>query len=174
VECAKNDAGANPYSHGINLGYLAHMQTAENRLYPVKIHNLSFINEQTPANNSSAWVTVLVGTEYWNEGQVQIGNNVVHRPNYPGGFTGDAPLDTTRLGIEPRNLGYKWYAYGSIPAKIPMDTSYATPANPLSLWRPLPGSPAIASATGALVAYDDFLGNVRPASASRGATEPVA
>ena len=169
----KNDIGANPYNHGINLGFLGNMQTAENRLYPINIYNVSFINEQNQANNPAAWVPILTTDGDWNEGQIQAVNNVVHRPNFPGGFTGDAPLDTTRLGIDARNLGWKWYAHGSIPAKLPMDTSYATPANPLSYWRPTTGSPAIASATGALVAYDDMLGNVRPASASRGAVEPA-
>lgn len=168
----KNDT-SDRYAWGLGIGYIVDQQSAENRLYPVKIYNVTIINEQNAANNSGAWVPFDVNVAYWNEGQVQTGNIVTHRPNIAGGFTGDMPLDTTRLGIEPRYLGFKWYAFNAIPAKIPMDTSYATPANPLSLWRPTTGSPAIASATGDLVAYDDFLGNVRPASASRGAVEPA-
>lgn len=174
VPNVKNDPGVNPYNSPLSHGNSVSTQTAENRLYPLKIHNVTIVSEQSSANNPAAYnVLALQGAGYWNEGQVQAANNVLHRPNVSGGFTGDMPLDTTRLGIEPRNLGFKWYAFNGLPAKIPMDTSYATPANPMSFFRPLPGSPAIASATGALVAYDDLLGNVRPASASRGAIEPA-
>lgn len=42
-----------------------------------------------------------------------------------------------------------------------------------ALGRPLPGSPAIGSATGDLIAHRDFYGTVRGASPSRGAFEPA-
>lgn len=66
------------------------------------------------------------------------------------------------------------------PHKLVMDTSFATPADPFSLWRPRraaqgsSASPAIGSTTGPLVAYDDMVGTVRPQQASRGAIEPLA
>jgi hypothetical protein len=40
----------------------------------------------------------------------------------------------------------------------------------VKLWRPTTGSPLIGAATG-VVAYDDYLGNVRPASADVGAVQ---
>lgn len=170
---------SNKHRSGITIGDLASKQTTENTLYPVRVHNITIVNELDQTEDPSSWLPVEIFGGFWSEGQVQVANNVVHRPNFPGGFVGDMPLDTTRLPIEPRYLGYKWrgdaYAGGtSLAPRIPMDTFYATPSNQTwSFWRPMTGSPAIGSATGNLVAYDDLLGNVRPASASRGATEPA-
>jgi hypothetical protein len=76
----------------------------------------------------------------------------------------------------PRYLGYAWKAH---PANnkgqsqmLLMDTSFATPGKPWSLWRPAPGSAAIGTAAG-LVAHDALLGRARPVKASRGAVEPA-
>ena len=119
----------------------------------------------------------MVMSDCFNDGVVRVENIVVHQPNRTGGLTPDVPLDDTRLDFDSMYLGYAWKAHQAnnkgTSQKLPMDTSFATPRKPWSLWRPLPGSPAIGSATGDLVAYDDILGNVRPTRASRGAIEPL-
>lgn len=164
---------------GIGVGAVAQdKMSAAARAEPIKIYNVTIINELDDVqqarneNGSTTWSPVDATLISYDEGMVQIANNVIHRPNFTGGFVGDGPLSNARLGIVPRNLGYEWKAHGSMPARQPLDTSHATPANPWSLWRPQSGSPAIGGATG-LVAYDDLLGNVRPAKASRGAVEPA-
>lgn len=65
---------------------------------------------------------------------------------------------------------------------MPMDTTYATPAGTLSLYRPQSGAGADQDATSGLVPLTDFLLNTRPGTAhpmaatgtpSRGAVEPA-
>lgn len=153
---------------------------------PVRLYNVTVVNEmdniQQARNNrnNSAWSPVDIRPNCYNDGMVRVENLVVHRPNFTGGTVADATLDNARLGLVPRYLGYRWrrhlMASGTVMTldKLVMDTSFATPANPWSLWRPQAGSPAIGSATGDLVAHDDLLGRVRPAQAARGAIEPAA
>lgn len=158
--------------------------SASNRTEPLRFYNITVINElddvQQARSDSglTGWSPYIINQAAYEPGAVQIENLVVHRPNFTGGFVADAPLDNTRLGFTPRYLGYRWKEHWDAGGaqktvnKLTMDTSFATPPNPWSLWRPLAGSPAIGSAAG-LVAYDDLLGNIRPPQASRGAIEPL-
>lgn len=147
---------------------------------PVRLYNVTIVNEldntQQARNKSgnTSWTPITVNQDRYDTGMTQVANIVVHRPAFAGGETADMPLDATRLGLVPRYLGYRWknHAASSLGDNLVMDTSFATPANPWSLWRPQAGSKAIGSAAG-LVAHDDLLGNVRPAKASRGAVEPA-
>lgn len=160
--------------------------SAENWLEPIRAYNITIINEcdevQQSRNgaNSSAYEPIKLG---FGVNDIQVSNVVVHRPNFPGGFVGDGPINMTRLGLTARYLGYRWknHENSQLGDKLTMDTSFGqNPASPFSLFRPLKAgqagaattSLAIGSATG-LVAYDDLLGNVRPAAASRGAIEPA-
>lgn len=153
------------------------------RVEPIRLYNFTIVNEldniQQARNNQAApsWVPIDIRAGCHDKRTVQIANSVVHRPNFSGGFVADGPLDSTRLGLVPRYLGYRWknHVASNLGDKLVMDTSFATPANPFSLWRPRraaegsPASPAIGSAAGPLVAYDDMVGAVRPQPASRGA-----
>lgn len=147
---------------------------------PVRVYNVTIVNEMDDTQQArngqgaTAWTPVDIRPGVYADGMAQVANIVVHRPNFTGGFVGDGPLNSARLGLVPRYLGYRWknHAASSLGDKLVMDTSFATPADPWSLWRPAPGAKAIGSATG-LVAHDDLLGNVRPPAASRGAVEPA-
>ena len=152
---------------------------------PIQLYNFTIINEldnvqQAKSNQgSTAWTPYIINTLRYDPGMLRVENVVVHRPNFSPALVPDAPLSNTRLGLTSRFLGYRWKAHTKLDGtplvfdKSTLDTQYATPPNPWALWRPMPGSAAIGSATGDLVAYDDILGNVRPAKASRGAIEPA-
>ena len=150
------------------------------RSEPIRLYNVTVINEMDDvqqarnAQRSTGWQPVVIRPGCYDDGMIQIENLVVHRPNFTGGFVADAPLNSTRLGLTPRYLGYRWknHTASNLGDKLTMDSSFATTGTPWSLWRPQAGSPAIGSATGR-VAHDDLLGKVRPARASRGAAEPA-
>lgn len=182
--------GSGAFNSSIIIGLNNPNQAEENRSAPVRLYNITIINEMDAAQQgrwgglgvtgkSTDWVPIEYRGTFFNPEAITVSNIVVHRPNFPGGFVGDGPISNARLGFNARNLGYRWQeridAEGEIVVidYLTMDTSFATPANPYSLWRPQPGSPAIGSATG-LVAYDDLLGKIRPLNASRGAIEPAA
>jgi len=95
-------------------------------------------------------------------------NNVVYQPN--AGDTSDGPLDTTSLFI-PTELGYKHNVSYGAPQNGLLQTAYATPSS--SVWNPAPsvGSVALGDATAGIIAYDDFYGNIRPATKDRGAIQ---
>ena len=172
------DQFTDSFSVGVNAPDLSKVDPS-NVDEPVNIYNVTVVNEldntqQARNNGAKTGYDFYVVKTGFNPGAVRIENIVRHRPNFTGGFTADGPLNNTRLGLVPRYLGYRWksHAAHSLGDKLTMDTSFATPANPWSLWRPQAGSKAIGSAAG-LVAHDDLLGNVRPAKASRGAVEPA-
>ena len=90
-------------------------------------------------------------------------NNILYRPNQTNGST-YAPLDTTALlPWSPRSQGWRNGETGFL------DTDYALDPSELAFYRPMPGSPALRSATGE-VAHDDMLGVERtPGRADKGA-----
>ena len=170
--------GADGPGRGISFGTESIHNTEQNKIEPVRIYNITIVNElddvqQARSNFGDTKYEFVRDQGSFQD--VRIENIIIHRPNFTGGYVGDGPLDDTRLALVPRYLGYRWknHISSNLDEKLMMDTSFATPPNPWSLWRPLPGSPAIGSATG-LVAYDDMLGKIRPVNASRGAIEPAA
>jgi hypothetical protein len=171
--------GQDSFGRSIQIGHgKPDKFSAEARRERVDIYNVTIINEMDDAAAADkGWTPVDIRPDCFNDGVVRVENIVMHQPNRTGGLTPDVPLDDTKLDFDPMYLGYAWKAHQANnkgqSQKLPMDTSFATPRKPWSLWRPLPGSPAIGSATGDLVAYDDILGNVRPVKASRGAIEPL-
>jgi hypothetical protein len=145
---------------------------------PVNLYNVTVVNDLDDINDEgvTAW-------QPWeNRGPVvpvAVDNLVVHVPNNTKyGTEADGPLDTTAPGtIVPRYLGYRYRSHVSspYPDQLEMLTQYATPTspNPVALFRPRPGSPAIGAADAGRIAWSDLFGQPRGANPSRGATEPV-
>ncbi|PZX16323.1 hypothetical protein LX81_02175 [Palleronia aestuarii] len=96
--------------------------------------------------------------------EIIVSNNLVHAPKeYTGAVTSHGPLDDTVI-LQPQYKGHRW-------ADSPkLDTAYATPANTVSLYRPLEGAGAIGAADPAKpVSELDFFGRLRGAVKNIGA-----
>lgn len=118
-----------------------------------------------------------VGTKtYLPAKHVKIGNNVVHVPNRsadsPDTETGDGPYDTTEIWRSDYP-GARYETY------LPLASQYAIPDGSLCYYELDIGSPAIGDASlsdstpgngqGSRIAVDDFWGNIRGTTTSRGA-----
>ena len=141
---------------------------------PVAVYSCTHVNLATAANGGqdtefdgpagAGWPNFGPLSSYFSD--LTIENNVRHIPNIASPVTSDAPLNTTEL-FDARNVSYQW-----VDAPTP-DTSFATPDGSIADYRPQVGSAAIGDATTGLVAYDDFYGEARGSTPSRGATEPA-
>lgn len=91
-------------------------------------------------------------------------NNVLYAPRAVTPENSDMPLDLTS----------QWapvYPGRSVEGE-PFDPAFATPAESTALFQPMSGSAAIGDATTGRSALDDFFGNLRGDTPSRGALEP--
>ncbi len=94
-------------------------------------------------------------------------NSILHQTDITTPSTADAPLaDTAADFFTVRELGYR-----SLAADYRSTTSTLTTTGHFDDYAPLTGSAALGDATVGLVAYDDFYGNVRPATKDRGAIQ---
>jgi PKD repeat protein len=131
--------------------------------------NCTFVQAQSAANHSGAPQATIWDANGKTFNTFENLNGVVYTPNNPSAQPFDPQFDALDLPVagggdfNPRYAGYR-------QRNEALQTQFATPDDAVKLWRPAVGSPLIGAATG-VVAYDDYLGNVRPASASPGAVE---
>lgn len=131
---------------------------AANRNAPVQVYNNSFVCLTSAGNVAGGPIPLVQNGDGYAD--VTVSNNVSHQPNRGGGVDN---LDATVLW-SPR---YTHYADDNTPR----DNSKATPENTIATYGPQIGSDVLGDALSGTVAYDDFLGNIRPQYPSRGALE---
>ena len=98
---------------------------------------------------------------------VSAENNVIYAPNYPGqaDHLDIAPFDATEL------FGVRWAGRMEIEDAGVLQTDYAAPAGSVSLYQPLPGSPALGAVTSGRIALFDLRGRRRGALPALGALD---
>jgi hypothetical protein len=131
--------------------------------------NCTYVQAQSSANHSG----IAQGTVWNDNGRTfntfENVNGVLYTPNNTGVQPFDPVFEAADLVVSgggtfnPRYAGFRQRSNS-------LETQFATPDDAVKLWRPTTGSPLIGAATG-VVAYDDYLGNVRPASADMGAVQ---
>ena len=129
---------------------------------PIRFYNNTLINLLTHSVDEAATSGGFTDTE------VDI-NNAIYEPNLGSPNTADGPFSTTSL-FTPSELGYKHNVNLGTGHDV-LETAYATPAT--SVWECTPsgGAGVLGDATTGTIAYDDFYGNVRPATKDRGAIQ---
>jgi len=134
---------------------------------PVAVYNCSLVSLVASANDPGQPWAMYDGAS-GGFASVTLDNNLVHAPFIDAPVTPDAPVDlaTALQGVAARYAGV---AYDTGP----LDGTYSTAGATIPVPRPQSGSASFATATSGRVAYDDFFGNVRGATPSRGAIEPV-
>jgi hypothetical protein len=96
-------------------------------------------------------------------------SGVLYTPNNTGVQPFDPVFEAIALPLagggtfSPRYAGFRQRSNA-------LETQFATPDDTVKLWRPGAGSPLIGAASG-VVAYDDYLGNLRGANPDRGVVE---
>lgn len=128
-----------------------------NQNAPVRIHNNTFLNLQSDANDKANGWPIWAGQPFTN---MTAENNVLHAPNIGAGArTEDGPLDlsTPIGGVTPRYRGVRYNGDAT------MNGVYESPSS-LPLPRPQGTSDAIDDGDNGLKAYLDFMGAPRPTS----------
>ena len=140
---------------------------ASNLGVPVSFYNNTCVNVVDAAvYPAAANAATLIGSSSGNL-TIVSGNNINHQTAITTPTVADAPLaDTANDFFATRELGWL-----STAEDHRSDTFTLTTAGHFDDYTPLTGSAALADVTGVYVAYDDFYGNVRPATKDRGAIQ---
>jgi hypothetical protein len=131
--------------------------------------NCTFVQAQSSANHAGVNQAIIWNDKGRTFNTFENVNGVLHTPNNTGVQPFDPVFDAADLPVagggtfNPRYAGFRQRSNA-------LETQFATPDDAVKLWRPGTGSPLIGAATG-VVAYDDYLGNVRGANPDRGAVE---
>ena len=133
---------------------------------PLHVHNCTVVVlHAEPAPHDVDLVVNSGSTGTLND--VSVENNVIYAPNYPGqaDHLDIAPFDATEL------FGVRWAGRMEIEDAGVLQTDYAAPAGSVSLYQPLPGSPALGAVTSGRIALFDLRGRRRGALPALGALD---